>query len=57
MTAPTTVRLTRRQAAAVLNAELSAGYGTRRPTDLVEAERRLKAAVRAGLDEATGGAQ
>jgi hypothetical protein len=44
------VTLTRRQAAAVLAAELSAGYGVRRSAALVEAERRLKDAVRQALD-------
>ncbi len=40
------VLLTGRQADAVLRAELSAGHGVRRSLDLVEAERRIKAAIR-----------
>jgi hypothetical protein len=47
-----TVVLTRRQAKAVLAAELSVGYGVRRSADFVEAERRLKDAVRNALDGA-----
>lgn len=45
-----TVALSRRQADAVLRAELSVGYGVRRSVDLTEAERRLHAAIRAALD-------
>ncbi len=40
------VFLTGRQADAVLRAELSVGYGVRRSQDLVEAERRIKDAIR-----------
>lgn len=46
-----TVQLTRRQAEAILASGLSRGYGVRRSTDLVEAERRLMTAVRAALGE------
>jgi hypothetical protein len=42
--------LNRRQAAAILGAELSAGYGVRRSAALVEAGRRLKDAVQRALD-------
>jgi hypothetical protein len=47
-----TVVLTRRQAKALLAAELSTGYGVRRSADFIEAERRLKDAVRSALDSA-----
>lgn len=40
------VSLTRDQARAVLAAELSAGYGVRRSAALIEAERRIKEAIR-----------
>lgn len=42
--------LTRVQAAAVLRAQLSAGHGVRRSADLVEAERRIKDAVRLSVE-------
>jgi hypothetical protein len=44
------VTLTRLQAAAVLRAELSAGHGVRRSANLIDAERRLHAAVRLALE-------
>lgn len=48
-----TVSLTRRQAAALLDATLTRyGAGVRRSADLVEAERRMKDAVRSALDSA-----
>jgi hypothetical protein len=50
-----TLALTRRQANAILAAELSVGHGVRRSRDLVAAERRLMEAVRAGVDAAAGG--
>ncbi|MER7280513.1 hypothetical protein ABT369_39350 [Dactylosporangium sp. NPDC000244] len=46
-----TVRLTRRQAEALLRGELSVGHGVRRSADLVAAEERLKAAVGQALNE------
>lgn len=48
-----TVTLTRRQAKAILAAELSVGYGAQRSADLVEAERRLMDAVRRALNDDT----
>jgi hypothetical protein len=47
-----TVTLTRRQANALLRAELSAGHGIRRSADLIEAERRLRDAVQRAVGEA-----
>ncbi len=44
------VALTRRQAHAVLAAQLSVGHGVRRSADLIEAERRIKDACRAALE-------
>lgn len=49
-----TVQLTRRQAEAVLRAGLNWGHGVRQSADLIEAERRLMAAVREALDEEGG---
>lgn len=49
-----TLALTRRQANAILAAELSAGHGVRRSRDLVAAERRLMDAVQAGIATADG---
>lgn len=49
-----TLVLTRRQADALLRAELSVGHGVRRSRDLVAAERRLMNAVRASLDPTAG---
>lgn len=48
-----TVVLTRRQAKALLAAELSVGSGVRRAADFVEAERRLMDAVRKALNDDT----
>lgn len=45
------VTLTRRQAEALLRAELSVGYGVRRSADLIAAEERLKAAVGQALND------
>lgn len=47
MTVTITVALTARQARAVMRAELSNGHGIRRSAELVEAERRIKNAIRA----------
>ncbi len=44
-----TVRLTRRQAGAVLRSTLSVGHGVMRSQDLVEAEQRLMTAIRDAL--------
>lgn len=49
-----TVALTRRQANAILAAELTIGHGVRRSRDLQAAERRLMDAVGAGIAAAGG---
>lgn len=46
-----TVQLSRRQAEAVLRAGLNWGHGVRQSADLIEAERRLMAAVREALSD------
>jgi hypothetical protein len=48
-----TLTLTRRQATAVLGAELSVGHGVHRSAELIEAERRLMAAVQQALEDHT----
>lgn len=45
------VSLTKEQARAVLGAELSVGHGIRRSQALTEAERRIKDAIRAEIDD------
>lgn len=45
------VSLTQAQARAVLAAELSVGYGVRRSAALIEAEQRIKQAIRLARDD------